>query len=375
MTWFREARGGIAGSLFLGMAGAGGLLLATAVFHFWLFLMLPGNVGGKSRLMRIEPGMNAYAIAQALEREGVTTDARRFYLLCWVRGGAHRLQAGEYLFPPFAVPDAILRQIMAGRVVTGRVTIPEGSTIRDVAHILEEKGLAVEGDILRLASDRDFAGRLGLDVFSLEGYLFPETYVFKTRQEPGSLLSAMVHQFQRRLPQGWEGCLSELRLTLHEVVILASLVEKEAAVEGERPRIAAVFLNRLRKNMPLQSDPTAVYDLPGFTGPVRSEHLRRISPYNTYLNRGLPVGPICSPGAASVQAALHPEKVDFLYFVSNHDGTHHFSESLAEHNRVVARNRRRQAPAFERRNASPAPLCDPFLQSPALVERICVDPS
>ena len=138
-------------------------------------------------------------------------------------------------------------------------------------------------------------------------------------------------------------------MTLHQVVILASIVEKEAMVDSERPVIAAVFLNRLKNNMPLQSDPTAVYDLPGFSGSITPAHLKRPSPYNTYINKGLPVGPICNPGSKSIRAALFPEKVRYLYFVSNNDGTHYFSETLAEHNQAVARviEKRKAAKAQE----------------------------
>ncbi len=146
----------------------------------------------------------------------------------------------------------------------------------------------------------------------------------------------MVERFWQRLPQEWQDRLKELGLSLHEIVTLASIIEKEAVVDSERPVIAGVFYNRLKINMPLQSDPTAVYDIPGFSGPVTAAHLTRQSPYNTYRIKGLPPGPICSPGAKSIHAALYPEKVPYLYFVSNNDGTHHFSVTSEEHRKAVS---------------------------------------
>jgi UPF0755 protein len=147
----------------------------------------------------------------------------------------------------------------------------------------------------------------------------------------------MVRRFWQRLPKEWPNRVKELRLSLHEIIIVASIIEKEAVVDSERPRIAAVFYNRLKVNMPLQSDPTAVYDIPGFSGPVTAAHLTRQSPYNTYRIKGLPPGPICSPGTESIKAALNPEKgVPYLYFVSNNDGTHHFSVTAEEHQNAVS---------------------------------------
>jgi len=210
-----------------------------------------------------------------------------------------------------------------------------------VARTLEEKGLASSKEILRLIGDCDFIKANGLNTASLEGYLFPETYFFQRIQGEGAMLQMMVSQFRRHLPNGWEQQSAELGLTLHELVTVASMVEKEAVADFERPRIAGVFYNRLKRKMPLQSDPTAVYYLSGFSGPISKSHLKRPSPYNTYQHQGLPAGPICNPGAKSLKAALYPEKVSYLYFVSNRDGTHQFSETLAEHNRAVARSQQK----------------------------------
>ena len=254
-----------------------------------------------------------------------------------MNGSLHRIKAGDYDFPLMDPPEKILERMVAGRVSAVRVTFPEGETVRDLAKLLHREALADEDDVLRLARDRSFIASLGIDDESLEGYLFPETYRFGKRQGAHSMLTAMVRQFQKRLPEDWKDRAEALHLNgLHEVATLASMVEKEAVADAERPVIAAVFLNRLGIRMPLQSDPTAVYDLPGRNGPVTPAQLKRPSPYNTYYVKGLPRGPICNPGSRSIQAVLNPEKVRYLYFVSKADGTHHFSETLDDHNRAVA---------------------------------------
>jgi UPF0755 protein len=319
-----------------------GMALGMVGFNFWLFLKSPGSPHLGIRQVVIRSGMNAAAIAKILSAEGVITDPDRFYLLCLLRKADQRLKAGEYAFLPLSTPQKILDQIVSGKAIIQRVTFPEGSTAYDVAKTLTEKGLASEREIMRLVLDRDFIQSNGLDVSSLEGYLFPETYFFQRTQSEPAMLRMMVRQFRRHLPEGWEQRAAELGSSLHEIVIMASMVEKEAVVDLERPIIAGVFYNRLRENMPLQSDPTAVYDLADFSGPISWTHLRRQSPYNTYQNRGLPVGPICNPGTKSIKAALDPERVTYRYFVSNRDGSHHFSETLAEHNQAVARSHQRR---------------------------------
>jgi UPF0755 protein len=246
------------------------------------------------------------------------------------------MQAGEYAFSTLLTPEQVLDRIVNGRVVIHIVTVPEGSTLWDVARILDQKELAPQNEIIDLAGSAEFARSLEVKARGLEGYLFPDTYQFKKPVSSASIASAMVRRFRQRLPQQWHGRLKELGLSLHEIVTLASIVEKEAVVDSERPVIAGVFYNRLKINMPLQSDPTAVYDIPWFSGPVTAAHLARQSPYNTYRIKGLPPGPICNPGEKSIQAAFYPEKVPYLYFVSNNDGTHHFSATSDEHRKAVA---------------------------------------
>lgn len=340
-------------ALILLLLTGGGLLAASGIllFHFGVFLLSPGSATREVHRIEIEPGSGGSRIATLLHERGIISSPGMFTLLTHLRGSGHRLQAGEYDFRPLSTPVEILDQIVSGRVVVRCAVFREGSTIRDVARILEEQQIVTGREVLDLCADPAFIAELGIDAPGLEGYLFPETYCF-TRKETGpAILRAMVRQFQRRLPQGWEARLKTLGLSLHEIVILASMVEKETGAGFERPLIAGVFYNRLRRNMPLQSDPTAVYDLPDFSGPVTPVHLKRQSPYNTYVFKGLPAGPICNPGAASIRAALYPEESPYLYFVSNDDGTHSFSETFSEHHQNILRLRNLKA---ERTTAAPS---------------------
>jgi UPF0755 protein len=317
------------------------LLLAHEAYRFWLFLYLPGKPDREMRQVLVSPGMGAAAIARLLYAEGIVASARDFYWLCSLRHLGTRLRAGEYAFSPLSTPGQVLDRLIRGDVIKHRVTLPEGTTLRNVVQLLARLGWITEQEILHLTADKGYIRSLGIDATSLEGYLFPDTYYFERTQDASQMVEMMVKEFWRHYPEAWRVRAREQGLTVHEVITLASMVEKEARVDAERPLVAAVFLNRLNSHMPLQSDPTAVYDLADFSGAITATHLQRQSPYNTYLRKGLPPGPICSPGVKSIQAVLYPENVRYLYFVSNNDGTHHFSTTLAEHNAAVQNVRRR----------------------------------
>ncbi len=313
------------------------LAAVPILVHFWLFLRLPAKPVFETRQFFIPPGTGTYGIAKILHAQGVVRDPRAFFMLAWLKKSMHRLQAGEYAFSTLATPEQVLDQIVGGRVVIHTATMPEGSTMWDVARIFEQKELVPSAEFLELVKDTRFIRSLGLNGNSLEGYLFPDTYHFKRPLDAAAAIKAMVQQFWNHMPREWSGRASQVGLTLHQLVTLASIIEKEAVVDSERPIIAGVFYNRLKMDMPLQSDPTTVYDIPSFTGPITAAHLTRQSPYNTYRIKGLPPGPICNPGSKSLMAALYPEKVSYLYFVSNNDGTHHFSTTVDEHRQAVGR--------------------------------------
>lgn len=333
------------------------LALAAALFiRLALFGMTPWGSLRPTAAVVIPAGMSAHAVASLLEKEGVVSDGTLFYWYARLQGLAEKTKAGEYRFPPGAPPRVVLETLVQGKVLVHKVTIPEGATLKEVARLVAKTGLVEPERIVELAQDRHLMVSLGVrDAASLEGYLFPETYLFRRTDRPRDMVRRMVLEFWRRFSPERQAQAQRMGFTVHQAVTLASLVEKEAVADGERPLIAGVFLNRLQRHMPLQSDPTAVYDLEDFAGPIRRRHLDRESPYNTYLHKGLPPGPICNPGEKSLRAVLAPDKSAYLYFVSNNDGTHTFSATYDEHLRAVARFR---ALKEETRSGSKTPLDD-----------------
>lgn len=289
--------------------------------------------------LSIPAGSSFLKIKRILAEHHVITDDFRFDLLARFRRNAHRLKAGYYVFPPGLSHNEILTKLATGDIYYQPVTIPEGVNARHVAEILVEAFGFDRGDLLELVYDEVFISSLGLDVSSLEGYLFPDTYYVTKGQTPEAVLSMMVNRFKNvyaEIADDFEGdFLSKRNLSTHQVVILASIVEKETAVAEERPLIAAVFLNRLNKQMKLQADPTVIYGIENFNGNLTRKDLQTPSPYNTYVLNGLPAGPIGNPGRDSIQAVFEPSEVSFLYFVAQNDGTHYFSETLQEHNKAV----------------------------------------
>ena len=268
---------------------------------------------------------------------GLISRPRYFILLGQLMNADRAIQAGDYALQTGMRPSAVLARLRSGAVIQIAVTIPEGYTAREIADQLEAQRLMSAELFLATVTDPTLIDQLGIKATSLEGYLFPSTYHATRRTTSEELVRRMVHEF-RDATKGLDWTAAGPRkLTPHQVVTLASIIEKETSRDDERPLIAAVFHNRLKRRMPLQSDPTVIYALDGFDGNLRKTDLRVKSPYNTYRVVGLPPGPIANPGLASIEAALHPAPVNYLYFVSKNDGTHVFSATLAEHQKAVAR--------------------------------------
>jgi UPF0755 protein len=200
---------------------------------------------------------------------------------------------------------------------------------------LAEYKLIDEVEFINLSADENFIDSLDIKGDSIEGYLFPETYLFDRSMSTRQIMKIMVGQFWKKVTPEMRKRANDLGFNMQQFITLASIIGKESGNSEEKPLISAVFHNRLRKKMKLQSDPTAVYDLENFDGRVKRQHLKRNSPYNTYVISGLPPGPITNPGIDSLNAALYPAKVNYLYFVSKHDGTHYFSATLDMHNRAI----------------------------------------
>lgn len=286
---------------------------------------------------QLEPGTSLSQVAMDLEQRRVLRSAWSLKLLGRTSGQAGLIQSGRYRFSDAARPGQILQRLVDGDVLLASLTIPEGFTQDQVFKRIDELGYGQQARLEELASDPVFLQHLKLPGQSLEGYLFPETYRFTPGTSEADLLTMMVAQFRNRISPGLEKKAAAHHLDLHQLVTLASIIEKETGLVEEMPLISSVFHNRLQRHIPLQTDPTVIYGLADFDGNLTRRDLQAPSPYNTYLYSGLPPGPIANPGLAALQAAAEPAESKYLYFVAKGDGSHHFSKTLKEHNQAVRR--------------------------------------
>lgn len=323
------------------------LVLAALALRVWWRVETEGPLGGPAGEIVVRPGSSAYEIALNLEAKGLIPRPWTFALLVRLRGDSSRLKAGRYSFDgPYALLD-IEQKIVEGDVERREVTFPEGRNMFEMADIAKKAGLNGEGFLLA-AKDASGIAQLDPEATTLEGYLFPETYDLKDGSTEKALANEMVKVSRgvfADLGLSSEGrSIGGIPLTLRQIVTLASIVELETAAPEERPKIAGVFLNRLRVGMKLQTDPTVIYALKlrgRYDGNIRKVDLNSDSPYNTYRFAGLPPGPIGCPGRSALRAVLNPEATEALYFVSRNDGTHVFSRSLRDHERAVDEFQRR----------------------------------
>ncbi|MGA1845763.1 endolytic transglycosylase MltG [Deferribacter abyssi] len=244
---------------------------------------------------------------------------------------------GDYKFNNKSLKK-ILYDIKNGNVVKVKITIPEGFNIYEIAKLLESKKITTYKDFIKTAHNRNFIQQLtGLDLTTIEGLLYPETYYFSKKQTPENIISTMYRLFKERLPDNFEKEISKHGLTFYEGIILASIVQKETYLENEYPIIASVFYNRLKRKMKLQSDPTVIYGIfENFNGNLQKKDLRNNNnPYNTYKIKGLPPSPICNPSIQAIKAVMYPAVTNYLYFVADKNGKHHFSKRYLEHKKKV----------------------------------------
>jgi len=328
-----------------GLSAFVGLLILMCTFLFLsagLSLSLPSPVKMPEKVLDIPRGTGFLGIVDLLTREGVIRDRVSFGLLAIVQGKAKQMQAGEYLFKNSMFPDEILSKLAKGDELFHTFTIPEGFNLCQIAKLVQEAGLVKEKMLLDKARDASFLSFKGIKGTSVEGYLFPDTYRFRKSAGAEAILNAMIDRFHQVYGEVYDEKRSQaLDLTREQVVILASMVEKEAGVSWEKPLIAAVFENRLKKKMRLQCDPTVIYGLTNFNGDLTKEDLHADTPFNTYRFIGLPPEPIANPGNEAIVAVLYPARVNYLYFVSRNDGTHCFSTTLQEHNRAAGKYQKR----------------------------------
>jgi len=319
------------------------LLLALAVLAWFAStayrkVLSPFQGYDKNTVVLIESGMPVSAIGKELERRGVIASAAYFSRYYRLFFADTKLKAGEYLFDGPLSMSQVIRKLEEGKALLYKVTVKEGLWIGETAQIFEDAGLFPAAEFRRVAGDAALVRDIDPEAQDLEGYLFPETYLVRKDITAREMAALMVGRFRRNFSNTFIWRARDIGMTLRQTVILASLIEKETANRDERFLVSSVFHNRLRQNMLLDCDSTIIYALKKagtYDGNLRWDDLKSDSPFNTRRQRGLPPGPIASPGAASLEAALYPETSDYLYFVAKDRGSHYFSKSLAEHNRAV----------------------------------------
>jgi UPF0755 protein len=294
-----------------------------------------------SQIVIIPDGSSFQQVAALLEREQLIKSRLFFVLLGRLQSADRKVHAGEYELNPSMAPAEILSRLTIGQVMLHPILIPEGLTMMQTAEIFGQQRVVDPQELLRLMKDPVFIASLGIKADTLEGYLYPDTYKFPKGVRPKEVIMTMVEHLRQVYDAELQARSQELKMTQHEVLTLASVIEKESGSNGEREEISAVFHNRLKKRIPLQSDPTVIYGLPNFDGNIHKKDLSSPSPYNTYRITGLPPGPIANPGLQSIRATLYPSNSRALYFVSKNDGTHQFSATLEEHNQAVEKYQKR----------------------------------
>ncbi|MGA2961011.1 MAG: endolytic transglycosylase MltG [Candidatus Korobacteraceae bacterium] len=322
------------------------VVLVIAGFAAWLgWSLLVPLAPAHETFVLLPPGLPTRQIAQRLEASGVIRSRRAFLLIHYCQR-SRTLKAGEYRFDAPQNTVQVFGKLARGEIYTHTVVIPEGFNIYEVAQAIQQAGLGTANDFL--AATRVEIGLVrGFDpqAASLEGYLFPDTYQFTRTQSMHDMVQVMVRRFEQESRQ------IGLTENVHAVVTMASIVEKETAIDSERPLVAGVYYNRLQRQMPLAADPTVVYAAllnQRYRGAIYQSDLQFDSAYNTYKHRGLPPGPIANPGIASLKAAMNPDRSDYLYFVANGEGGHRFTSSYEEHLRNVAALRHRQRQSMKR---------------------------
>jgi UPF0755 protein len=299
--------------------------------HYFVVLSLPW--GGEATTFTIKSGEGFSSINYRLYKKGFISSPRAFHYYTKLTGNMENFKAGDYEVTSDMSAFEMIDKFTSGSAILNSVTIPEGKNMFEIGKILEANDITSYEDFVATCRDKEVIASLGIDAPSVEGYLFPETYNFAPNTQARTVVNKMISQFQSVVS---DIDFSHPFLNKHQVIILASIVEKETGAKFERPTIAGVYTNRLKKKMRLQADPTTIYGIyENFDGNLRKKHLLQKTPYNTYKISGLPLGPIANPSLAAIKASLAPQKHNYLYFVSKNDGTHVFTPTYKEHQKAV----------------------------------------
>ncbi len=318
-----------------------------AILSFLLFLVLviysnlfmPLSFDREWKEVKIPEGVTYTQGIHILKTEGIIKDTFVFLLLGRITMTDKKLRAGYYNLNASMSQWEIFNYLRKGRIIQYAITIPEGSTLDDIKSKLTEAKL-IDEEAWKLVKDKSFISSLEIKAPSLEGYLYPETYNLAKGMDPKNILRIIVEKLREKFNESLKQRAAKIGMSENEVLTLASIIEKEARVDEERDMISAVYHNRLKKNMRLQADPTSIYGVKKMGEEITRRDLKRRTPYNTYVIKGLPPGPIASPGIKSIRAALYPADVKYIYFVSKNDGTHQFSVTDEEHVEAVAAYRK-----------------------------------
>jgi UPF0755 protein len=314
----------------------------TVIFVNRAYHTPASEAAGEVRLT-VSTGMPADQVISTLHDRGMIRSPALFKLLIHWKGAAGRIKAGEYAFRADLTPLQVMEHLLSGDIVFHKLTVPEGLTIEETSALAGALPFLSGEEFTRRSHDPGAIAGLDPDAEDLEGFLFPDTYFLTGDMSAGQLVDMMTDRFKAVFSADWLERTEALGFTVREIITLASLIEKETGLARERPLVSSVFHNRLKKNMLLQCDPTVIYAMKKagvYRGRLLRADLEFDSPYNTYLFPRLPPGPIACPGREAIRAALYPEQTDYYYFVSRNDGSHAFSRSMAEHNRMVRRYRR-----------------------------------
>ena len=311
------------------------ILTTTSLIGAGLYLKSLYDVkySGPETTFVVENGDTFGRINQRLFNQGLISNTRLFHYLGKYKKALTKFRAGSYNIPHGATMPDVLDILVYGQAILHSLTIPEGKNMYEIAKLLEAAKITAESEFLDIVKNPEFISQLGLNAPSLEGYLYPETYRFAPQTSARMVAKTMVDLFHKKVQTL---NFSHPFLDKHQVIILASMVEKETGAKAERPAIAGVFTNRLKKRMRLESDPTTIYGIwSRYTGNIKKSDLLEVTPYNTYKIPALPLGPIANPSLAAIEAVLNPEAHEYLFFVSKNDGTHVFTKNYGDHRDAV----------------------------------------
>jgi UPF0755 protein len=311
------------------------IVSAALVTDLWLYANRASSENTDTVVIQVNAGQPFKITTDNLYTQRLIHSPFRFNLIARLKGYDKKLQAGEYLISGSMSPLNILEKLKKGEVRLYKLTIPEGFNIYQIAELIEKAGFANKVDFIKAAENAVHARQKLVQADTFEGYLFPDTYFFPKNISVQKIITTMVDRFWSVFKPEWKKQAQAYGFTVHQVVTLASIIEKETGAPFERPIISSVFHNRLKKKMRLESDPTVIYGIQDFDGNLTRKHLATLTPYNTYRIKGLPAGPIANPGQASLEAALFPTHTPYIYFVSKKDRTHQFSTNLKDHNKAV----------------------------------------